>query len=96
MPSFFLGSHDPYLGGKASIIVLVQIWSFWYLENSNCFGLLEILKSTGNFTSYNTGDIVSIENVREGVLFFNFCNKKAFIEKMIFVKMHFAMQNKLK
>ena len=44
---------------------------------------------TANFTSLTPGGIVPIKNVWEWILFFNFCNKKELIAKILFVKIRF-------
>ena len=38
---------------------------------------------TVNFISSNTEGIAFIGNVQKGILFFNFCNKEAFLKKML-------------
>ena len=44
-----------------------------------------------NLTSWNIGGIARIINVWEGILFFNFCNGKSFINKMLFVEIFFMI-----
>ena len=57
------------------------------------YSILGIFTSlTTNFTSSNTEGIAFDGNVWEGILFSNFCSKKACFEEMLLMKICFIMQ----
>ena len=56
---------------------------------------LGIFTKAASFTSSNTEGMAFIGNVWEGILFSNFHIKKAFFEKMLFMKICFIMQKEL-